>query len=112
MPVTYSRSYWKQKVAPDVLEKVRQTARQLDPSGALLRETPDLVRVIGSPEQIQAIERVAGLPDPAYWGDKAPAGSAPLPPKPPAPAAAAASAPAPAPAVPAPASAPSPAPKS
>ena len=89
MPVTYSRSYWKQKVAPDVLEKVRQTARQLDPSGKLLRETPDLVRVIGSPEQIQAIEKVAGMPDAAYWSDKAPAGSAPLPPKPAAPAPAA-----------------------
>ena len=89
MPVTYSRAYWKQKVAPDVLEKVRQTARQLDPSGKLLRETPDLVRVIGSPEQIQAIEKAAGIPDPPDWPDKQPTRAAPLPPKPAAPAPAA-----------------------
>ncbi|MHC5018806.1 MAG: hypothetical protein ACYTGX_01590 [Planctomycetota bacterium] len=77
MPLNFTRSYWKMHVAADVLEKVRAKARELDPSGAILDEDADCVRVVGSEEQIQAIEQAAGIGDPTYWAESAkpPAGT-------------------------------------
>ena len=71
MPVKFSRTYWKMKVGAAVLDRVRTRARELDPSGENLDEDADCVRVIGSEEQIQEIEKVAGLPDPDYWAKSA-----------------------------------------
>jgi hypothetical protein len=71
MPLKLTRSYWKMKVAADILEKVRAKAMELDPSGAILDEDDDCVRVIGSEEQIQAVEQAAGIGDPGYWNDSA-----------------------------------------
>ena len=69
MPLNFTRSYWKQKVAADQLEKVRQKAKELDPSGAILNEDADCVRVIGTKEQINAIEQAAGIGDQDYWNN-------------------------------------------
>lgn len=78
MPLNFTRSYWKMHVAADVLEKVRAKAKELDPSGAILDEDADCVRVIGSEAQIQEIEKAAGIGDPEYWSGSAkpPAGTA------------------------------------
>ena len=71
MSLNLTRSYWKMKVAADVLERVRAKATELDPSGAILDEDDDCVRVIGSEAQIQAVEQAAGIGDPDFWNDSA-----------------------------------------
>ncbi|MCI0340566.1 MAG: hypothetical protein L0216_05370 [Planctomycetales bacterium] len=75
MPVNFTRTYWKRHLPADVLEKARQAARRLDPSGKLLLENADTVRIIGTREQIAEVETAAGLPDPEYWKEKPPEGS-------------------------------------
>ncbi len=85
MPVNFTRTYWKRKLPADAVEKARQAARRLDPSGKLLVETADTVRIIGTRAQIGEVETAAGLPDPEYWKEKPPEGS-PLKAAPPAPA--------------------------
>lgn len=71
MPLNFTRSYWKMHVAADVLDKVRAKAAALDPSGAILNEDADCVRVIATEAQIQAIEQAAGIGDPDYWNGSA-----------------------------------------
>lgn len=77
MPLKFTRSYWKQRVPAEQLDKVRAKATELDPTGGILDEDADCVRVIGTQEQINDIERAAGIGDQDYWNNspKPPGGS-------------------------------------
>ena len=67
MGLNYTRTYWKMKVGADALEKVRQKAKELVGSGVTLDEDDDCVRVIGSLEQINELERACDIADREYW---------------------------------------------